>query len=74
MSKTPARLDKKTETSLLDFIEVWALRYAHILLPLAIIILILLIVTIIGVMVVHGGANITMVESGTYYNHFKDVI
>ena len=72
MSK-PIRLAKQEETSdSLEFIGDWALQHAHILLPLAIIILLLLIGCIIGVMV--SGGNMTVVESGNYYNHFQDVI
>ena len=73
MSK-PARLDKRSETTFLDGVDMWALRYAHILLPLAIILLILLIVALVATMVAHGGANVTMVESGNYYYHLQDVI
>ena len=73
MSK-PVRLEKQEEFNIMKAIEGWALRNAHILLPLAIILLILLIVALVATIVVHGGANVTMVESGNWYNHLQDVI
>ena len=72
--KQPARLHKQEQSSLLESVEMWALKHAHIILPLLIILLILLIVALVATMVAHGGANVTMVESGTYYNHLQDVI
>lgn len=65
-------LRKKEKVSFLDSIEDWALSNAHILLPLAIIILLLLIGAVIGVMVSSG--NMTMTESNAYYYHLQDVI
>ena len=73
MSK-PARLHKQQESSLSESVEMWALKYAHIILPLLILLLILLIVALVATMAAHGGANVTMVESGNYYNHLQDVI
>jgi len=67
---SPARLAKKKTTS--EKMEDYVLSHAHIILPLAIIILLLLIGAVIGVVI--SGGNITVVESGNYYNHFKDVI
>jgi hypothetical protein len=76
MSKEPVRLAKEEESEFkfIESLEDWALRNAHILLPLAIILLILLIVALVATIVVHGGANVTMVESGNWYNHLQDVI
>ena len=65
-------LHKKEEVSFLDSVGKWALQHAHIILPLLIIILLLLIGAVIGIIV--SGGNITIVESGNYYNHFQDVI
>lgn len=70
MSK-PARLHKQQESDFLS-LEDWVLTHAHILLPLAVIILLLLIGCVIGVMV--SGGNMTMTESNTYYYHIKDVV
>ena len=74
MSKEPVRLQKQEESNFSDFIESWAFRNAHILLPLAIILLILLLVALVATFVVTSGANVTMVESGNWYNHLQDVI
>ena len=69
----PVRLAKQEETShSLDFIGEWALDHAHIFLPLAFIILLLLIGCVIGVMV--SGGNMTMTESNNYYYHIDDVV
>ena len=68
----PARLDKQTESDFLESIGDWALDHAHILLPLAFIILLLLVGCVIGVMVSAG--NMTMTESNQYYYHLDDVV
>ena len=75
MSK-PVRLAKqeKSEFNFMESVEMWALKYAHIILPLLILLLILLIVALIATFVAHGGSNVTMVESGNWYNHLQDVI
>lgn len=62
---TPARLNKKKE----DEMEEWILNHSHIFLPLAIIALIVLIILLIAAM-----TGVSAVESGTYYNHLQDVI
>ena len=76
MSKEPVRLAKEEESEFkfIESLEDWALRNAHILLPLAIILLILLFVALVATFVVTSGANVTMVESGNWYNHLQDVI
>ena len=74
MSKEPVRLQKQEESNFSDFIESWAFRNAHILLPLAIILLILLIVALVATIVVHGGANVTMTEANGYYYHLRDIV
>ena len=71
MANKPVRLHKE-QSSFMDRIGEWALNHAHILLPLAIIILLLLIGALIGVVL--SGGNVTVVESGNYYNHMKDVV
>ena len=73
MSK-PVRLEKQEEFNIMKAIEGWALRNAHILLPLAIILLILLIVALVATIVVHGGANMTMTEANGYYYHLRDIV
>ena len=76
MSKEPVRLAKEEESEFkfIESLEDWALRNAHILLPLAIILLILLLIALVATIVVTSGANVTMVESGNWYNHLQDVI
>lgn len=66
----PARLDKKQTNQ--EKFEDWLFQHAHIILPLALIILLLLIGAIIGVMV--SGGNMTMSEANTYYYHLEDSI
>ena len=72
MVNKPVRLHKEQSISFMDRIGEWALNHAHILLPLAIIILLLLIGALIGVVL--SGGNVTVVESGNYYNHMKDIV
>ena len=73
MVNKPVRLHKEqSDLSFLDKVGEWALNHAHILLPLAIIILLLLIGALIGVVL--SGGNVTVVESGNYYNHMKDIV
>ena len=69
----PARLDKQNnDYSFNEALEEWALQHAHILLPIALIILLLLIGCVIGVIV--SGGNMTMTESNQYYYHLEDII
>lgn len=65
-------LRRKKKVSFSESLGDWALSNAHILLPLAIIVLLLLIGAVIGVML--SGGNMTMTESNNYYYHLKDVI
>ena len=70
MVNKPVRLAKQNTTSWESTLQ----RYSpYILLILIIVLLILIIATIIAVAHM-GGSNVTMVESGNYYNHFQDVI
>ena len=76
MSK-PVRLakqDNKSEFKFMESMEMWLLNHGHIIIPLLIILLVLLIVALIATFVAHGGSNVTMVESGNWYNHMQDVI
>ena len=69
MSK-PVRLSKQNTTRWESTLQKYS---PYILLILMIVLLILIIATIVAI--VHmGGGNVTMVESGNYYNHFQDVI
>ena len=70
----PVRLSKVNKVSYREKMEDWVLNHAHIILPLAIILLILLIVALVATFVATSGANVTMVESGNWYNHLQDVI
>lgn len=72
---SPVRLHKAEEKSTMDKIDEFLMRYAYILLPIVLIVLlffcIVLAVTIVDISSAHTPV---MVESGNYYNHFKDVI
>lgn len=70
---SPVRLQKVEDVSITQKIETFLLRYAYILLPLCFIVLLILIALVIAVAIDISSAN-PMVESGNYYNHFKDVI
>ena len=72
--KEPVRLHKQDTTSHKVMFEAFLQRYAPYILLLLIIILCILIIALIVAMATHGGANVTMVESGNYYNHLQDVI
>lgn len=64
----PARLHKIENESVNDKIECFALRYANIIVPLALIILVLLFVALAYVVI-----GVSAVESGTYYYHLGDL-
>lgn len=67
---TPARLHPKvTPVSTEEKIESWALGHAHILLPLAFIIL-----GILFVLLCYAIVGVSATESGSVYNHLQDVI
>ena len=73
MSK-PARLHKVQDNSTMkEDMELFLQRYAPYILLILIIVLCVLIIALVVAMVTHGN-NMTMVESGNYYNHLKDVI
>ena len=75
MTSSPARLHKAEEVSIMDKIESFLNRYAYILLPILIIVLLFLIIALIVAFIGMTSAhNVSMVESGNYYNHLKDVI
>ena len=68
---TPIRLEKVDETPRwIQFVN----RYSPYIIVALIIILVLLILAVIVAIAHTGGANITMVDSGNYYYHLKDVI
>ena len=64
---SPARLAKKK--TFMEKVDDFALTYAHIILPLAILILLSLFVMLCFAMV-----GVSATESGVKYNHFQDVI
>ena len=70
----PIRLQKQDDISYKMRMEAWLERHAPYILFLLIILLIVLIIALVMSIVAHGGANVTVVESGNYYNHFQDVI
>jgi len=65
--KTPARLYKKTTPE--EELEAIVLKYAYILFPAAIIILLLLFVGLCFAI-----CGVSAVDSGATYNHLADVI
>jgi len=70
--KQPARLQKQEEFGWMD---IFCSKYGHIIVFLLIILLLVLIATVILAFIDMGTTgNITMVESGNYYNHLKDVV
>lgn len=73
MKQKPARLGKPQQ----DAIFVVSGRYAHIIVPICIVILIILIaflfIVFIDMATAHN-STMVMVESGNYYNHLQDVI
>jgi len=75
MSK-PVRLAKVQDNTASNKVvfEAFLERYAPYILLILIIVLCVLIIALIVAMVSHGNANVTMVESGNYYNHLQDVI
>lgn len=74
MSKQPVRLAKEDNSkfNFMETIDEWALQKAHILLPLALIILFLLIGAMIGVII--SSTNMTMTESNQYYYHLREIV
>lgn len=63
-------LRKKEEQSVIDKIDAFAMRYAHILLPIALIVLMVLIAMLILVLF----KDVSAVESGNYYYKLESVI
>ena len=74
MSKQPVRLHKKDDvSSFLNRIEMkiedWVFRYAHILLPLFIIMGLILFVMLCFAII-----GVSATESGVQYNQFKNIV
>ena len=69
MSKTPVRLHKEQNFSFMEKVDDWAIRHAHILLPLCIITLLVLFVLLCYALV-----GLSAVESGVKYNQFERII
>ena len=66
---SPANLYPKKETKLADKIELWLNAHAFpILLILTLVLMILLIALVYAVV------GVSATDSGTYFNHIKDVI
>lgn len=63
-------LRKKEERTILDKIDAFAMRYAYILLPMALVLLMVLIVILIFVIF----KDVSAVESGNYYYKLESVI
>jgi len=76
MKDTPVRLAKETHdnTTSFDVFLGVLIRYSPYIVLALIIILILLIIMLVFAVAQAGGANMTMVESGNWYNHMQDVI
>lgn len=73
MNNNPIRLEKREDNSM-SKLDKWLWEHANIILPLLAIVLILLIVGLVLSIAHMGGGNVTMVESGQYYNHLQDII
>ena len=72
MNNQPARLEKQAELTEMDL---FMNRFGPIILFFLIVMLLILIGVVIVAFIQMGtGGNITMVESGNYYYHLKDVI
>jgi len=70
--KQPVRLAKEENYSKM---EVFCMKYSPIIVFFLLILLAALIIALIFAFLdVTSAGNITMVESGNYYNHLKDVI
>ena len=63
-------LRKQESKSIMDKIDAFAMRYAYILLPMALALLMVLIVILIFVIF----KDVSAVESGTYYNRMESII
>ena len=72
MKSSPARLDKIEEKSVMVTIEDILQRHSQILLIICLLLLLFLIIALAITIIDISG--ISMVESGTYYNHIQDVI
>ena len=68
--KSMIDLRKKEEKSVIDKIDAFAMRYAHILLPMALVLLMVLIVILVFVIF----KDVSAVESGNYYYKLESVI
>ena len=69
MNKTPVRLHKEENFSFMEKIDDWAIRHAHILLPLCIIIFLVLFVLLCYALV-----GVSATDSGVKYNQFERII
>ena len=72
MNNNPVRLQKEEDKNMK--LDKWLWEHAHIILPILAIVLILLIIGLVWSIAHMGGTNVTMVESGQYYNHLHDII
>jgi hypothetical protein len=63
-------LRKKDKVTVLDRIDAFAMKYAHIIFPAAIILLLIL----ISLVVVALFQNVSAVESGSYYYKMQSII
>lgn len=75
MAKEPVRLHKKQSTEFspilkyLDALDEWAMRNAHIILPIMIVILLILFV-----LVCYAIIGVSATESGMEYNQLENII
>ena len=69
MSKNPVRLHKEENFTSMEKIDDWAIRHAHILLPLCIITLLVLFV-----LLCYSLVGISATESGIEYNAMERII
>lgn len=71
---SPARLQKREEDlSIMTRISVFLNKYADIIFPVLIMVLLFLIIALV-VMVFIDLSSASMLESGTYYNHLENIV
>lgn len=74
---SPARLQKREEDlSIMTRISVFLNKYADIIFPVLIMVLLFLIIALVVMVFIDmtSAQNLSMLESGTYYNHLENIV
>ena len=72
---SPVRLQKTEEKSAMGQIDMFFMKYAHILLPIFIILLLFFMIALaVAIADISSTHSVSMTDSGNYYNHLKDVV